>query len=408
MGNLRVATVILLGLGACGDDGGDQPIDAPSIDGITALCQPRTGTVVGLEQVASNLDQPMLVTSAPNDRRLFIVEQTGAIRVISEGGVLLETPFLDLGGASGVVQCCGEQGLLGLAFHPDFRNNGRFYVAHTARNGGDHVFSEYTAPNAGDVADPLSVRELLRFTDPNTNHNAGMIEFGNDGMLYIAVGDGGGGGDPGERAQNVASLFGKILRIDVDARTGTKAYGIPADNPYASSADGPDDPRPEVWHYGLRNPFRFSFDRATGDIYIGDVGQDTWEEISAGPNVPDVNWGWDDREAMHCFEPRNDCLTDGRVDPVVEFNQADGWASVMGGQVYRGTCFPDLVGTYFYSDHYVGQLWAFELVGGAAQNNRQITTISGGFGGVTSIHADSVGELYVTRIDGDVQRIIVN
>jgi glucose/arabinose dehydrogenase len=409
MGRLRVASIFLC-LGACGSDGGSQPIDAPidappPIDGLAALCTPRPGTAVGLETVGEGYDQPLLVTSAPNDRRLFVIEQPGVIWIIDDGA-RLATPFLDV---SELVYCCGEQGLLGMALHPDFRNNGRFYLAYTGRGDSrDHVFVEYIAPGGGNVADPASARELLRFYDPGGNHNGGMIEFGNDGMLYIAIGDGGGTGDPGDNAQNVARLFGKILRIDVDTRTGTKPYGIPADNPYALSPDGPDDPRPEVWQYGLRNPFRFSFDRATGDIYIGDVGQALWEEIDAAPNLPDINWGWDDREGRHCYEPADGCLTDGRTEPVVEFSQADGWSSIMGGQVYRGTCFPDLAGTYFYSDHFVGELWAFELVDGAAQNNRQITTISGPFGGVTSIHADSLGELYVTRIDGNVQRIIVN
>lgn len=404
----RMASLAISGLVACGGGGGgddDQPIDAPAIDGLSATCTPRNGTTIVLEPVADGLDSPMLLAAPPHDRRLFVIEQTGAIRLIKDGQ-LLPTPYMDLGGSGGIVQCCGEQGLLGLAFHPDFRNNGRFYVHHTARDGGDHAFTEYTATSIdADTADPSTARPILRFSDPASNHNAGMIEFGNDRMLYLAVGDGGGGGDPQDRAQNTSSLFGKLLRIDVDSRTGQKPYGIPANNPFASSPDGAADPRPEIWHVGLRNPFRFTFDRMTGDIYIGDVGQETWEEISAGPNNPGINWGWDDREGMHCFEPSSGCATGERIDPVVEFNQNDGWASIMGGQVYRGSCFPDLQGTYFYGDHYAGQLWAFELSGGAAQNNRQIPGIS--IGGLTSIHEDALGELYVTDIDGRVSRITV-
>jgi glucose/arabinose dehydrogenase len=399
-----LGSLALLGLWACGGGGGDQPIDAVVIDGLAATCTPRNGTTIALEPVAQDLDSPMLLAAAPHDARLFVIEQTGAIRLIKDGA-LVTTPYLDLGGSEGIVQCCGEQGLLGLAFHPRFRDNGRFYVHHTVRGNGDHAISEYTAVVDADTVDSATVRPLLRFTDPASNHNGGMIEFGNVGMLYVALGDGGGGGDPQDRAQNTSSLFGKILRLDVDARTGDKPYGIPADNPFASSPDGAGDPRPEIWHLGLRNPFRFSFDRLTGDIYIGDVGQDTWEEISAGPNTPGINWGWDDREGMHCFEPSSGCLTASRVDPVVEFNQNAGWASIMGGSVYRGSCFPDLQGTYFYADHYAGQLWAFELSGGAAQNNRQLPGIS--IGGVTSIHEDALGELYITDIDGRVSRITV-
>jgi len=359
---------------------------------------------MGFEDIAMDLAQPPRATGAPGDKRLFVVEQTGAIRVIKDGA-LLDTPFLNLGGTDGVVQCCGEQGLLGLAFHPDFRHNDRFSVHHTGKDGGDHVITEYRATFGTDTADPASAREILRFADPYGNHNGGMLEFGNDGMLYLAFGDGGSGGDPQDRAQNTSVLFGKILRIDVDTRTGTKAYGIPTDNPYAASPDGPSDPRPEVWHYGLRNPFRFSFDRATGDIYIGDVGQETWEEIDVSPNVANVNWGWDDREGRHCFEPTTGCLTANRVEPVVEFNQNMNWQSIMGGQVYRGACFPDLVGTYFYGDHFAGQLWAFEFAGGAAQNNRQVSNVS--LAELTSVHADSLGELYVTTLNGRVRRIIV-
>ncbi len=407
---MRRTLPLVFAVAACGGGDSNGPDGPPPIDGrdvgdaAVATCTPRNGTTVGFQTVVTGLDQPLLVTAAPGDPRIFVIEQTGAIRVIKDGQ-LLPTPFLDLGGANGVVQCCGEQGLLGLAFHPDFRQNDRFYVHHTARNGGDHVIAEYRAVFGTDAADPQSRRELLRFTDPYGNHNGGSVEFGTDGKLYLAIGDAGSGGDPQDRAQDLSSLFGKILRIDVDTRTGTKEYGIPADNPYATSADGPADPRPELWHLGLRNPFRISFDPANGDIYIGDVGQNAWEEIDVSPNVPGVNWGWDDREGAHCFEPSSGCLTANRLDPVVEFNQNQGWRSIMGGSVYRGPCFPDLVGTYFYGDHYAGRLWGFEYAGGMAQNNRQVSNQN--LGGLTSIHADATGELYVTTIDGTLRRIIV-
>ena len=403
-------SLLLVFLAGCGG-GGSGDIDATPAtdarelgDAAVATCTPKNGTTIGFQPIASGLDQPMLATSAAGDGRIFVVEQTGAIRVIKDGA-LLPTPFLDLGGTDGVVQCCSEQGLLGIAFHPDFRQNDRFYVHHTARTTGDHVIAEYRAMFGTDTADPTSRREILRFTDPYANHNAGALEFGPDGKLYIAFGDGGSGGDPQDRAQNLTSLFGKILRVDVDTRTGSKEYGIPSDNPYATSPDGAADPRPEIWHYGLRNPFRFTFDPATGNIYIGDVGQGTWEEVDVAANTANINWGWDDREGLHCFEPTTGCLTASRIEPVVEFNHSAGWLSVMGGAVYRGPCFPDLVGTYFYGDHYAGRLWAFEYAGGAAQNNREASAMN--LAGLTSVHPDATGEMYVTTIDGNVRRIIV-
>jgi glucose/arabinose dehydrogenase len=395
--------------GGDGDGGGNDPdgggnADARDLpDAAVATCTPKNGTTVALAPVATGLDSPLMVAGAPGDARLWVIEQDGGIRVIKDGQ-LLATPYLNLAGSSGPVLAGGERGLLGIAFHPDFRNNDRFYVHYTAKPNGDHVIAEYLANPGTDTANAGSRRIVMQWADPYSNHNGGMIEFGNDGMLYIAIGDGGSGGDPQDRAQNNASLFGKILRIDVDTRTGSKQYGIPSDNPFASSADGATDPRPEMWHKGLRNPFRFSFDRGNGNIYIGDVGQEIWEEIDVAANTPGVNWGWDDREGLHCFEPSSGCQTAGRVDPVVEHNQSTGWDSIMGGQVYRGSCFPDLVGTYFYGDYSAQDLWAFEYSGGAAQNNRAVLN---NIGNITAIHADPLGEIYVVTHNGVVRRIIV-
>jgi len=397
---------------AASDDGTPGPIDAAENavdardlpDAAVATCTPRNGTTVGLAPFVTGLDSPLMVTGAPGDPRVFIIEQGGKVRVVKDG-VLQATAFLDLSGTAGPVLSGGERGLLGIAFHPDFRNNDRFYVHFSRKPDGDHVIAEFLATPGTDTASVASRRDLLVFDDPYSNHNGGMIEFGTDGKLYIAIGDGGSGGDPQDRAQNDASLFGKLLRIDVDTRTGSKAYGIPTDNPFASSPDGAADPRPEVWHKGLRNPFRFSFDRANGNVYIGDVGQEIWEEIDVSANTPLINWGWDDREGLHCYEPGTGCLTANRKDPVVEHNQNNGWDSIMGGQVYRGSCFPDLVGTYFYGDYSKQQLWAFEWNGTAAVNNRQAMT--GNLGNITAIHADSLGELYVVTHNGVVRRIVV-
>jgi glucose/arabinose dehydrogenase len=401
----RVLAALLLA--ACGSDTNTVDaatmdaavIDGPGIaDGAVASCTPVNGTTVVLAPFASNLQDPVMITGAPGDPRQFIIEQAGAIRVVKDGALVV-APFLDL---TSLVLGGGERGLLGIAFHPDFAENQRFYVHFTRLNDGDHTIAEFTATAGTDTAAITTRRDVLTFDDPYSTNNGGMLEFGIDDKLYIAIGDGGLAGDPQDRAQSDASLFGKILRIDVDTRTGTKQYGIPGDNPFISSPDGPFDPRPEIWHKGLRNPFRFSFDRANGNIYIGDVGEDRYEEINAGPNSPSLNWGWDDREGAHCFEPMTGCLTADRREPVVEHTDVDGWHSVIGGQVYRGTCYPGLVGTYFYGDYFKGELWAFEPSGGVATNVRMVVP---NVGPITAIHADAQGELYVVTHSGVVRKI---
>jgi glucose/arabinose dehydrogenase len=366
-----------------------------------AACNPVNGTNVVLAPYVSGLDLPLMITAPPNDRRNFVIEQDGRIEVITDG-VQGTAPFIDL---TTLVLSGGERGLLGLAFHPNFGANQLFYVHFTRRPDGDHVIAEFRATAGTDTADIGTRRDLLVFDDPYSNHNGGSIEFGNDRMLYIAIGDGGNGGDPQDRAQNDTVLFGKLLRIDVDSRTGTKQYGIPSDNPFASSPDGPGDPRPEVWHKGLRNPFRFSFDRANGNVYIGDVGQGAWEEIDVAANTAGINWGWDDREGAHCYEPTTNCLTAMRREPVAEHSAGSGWHAIIGGQVYRGSCFPDLVGTYFYGDYSAQQLWAFEYDGTAAVNRRQVLA---NVGDITAIHADAFGELYVVTHNGTIRRITAN
>ena len=408
-----LALALALPTACSGDDHQHlMPIDAPDGDGATvdgpgpdidapmANCTPVNGTNVVLTPVAAGLDTPVGLASPPGDaHRLFVVEQPGAVRVITDG-VLATTPYLDL---SGPVLSGGERGLLGIAFHPQFLQNGKFYVNFTRDPDGATVIAEFTAANPADATAPIaSRRDVLVIPQPYANHNAGWLTFGRDGKLYIAMGDGGSGGDPQDRAQNDAQLLGKLLRIDVDTRTGTKQYGIPSDNPFASSPDGASDPRPEIWGKGLRNPFRFSFDSQTGDLYIGDVGQDLWEEVDAGPNVASMNWGWDDREGSHCYEPMSGCMTAGRTDPVVEHPHSAGWTSVIGGTVYRGTCFPDLVGQYFYGDYAQQGLWSFKLVGGAAQGDHEAVR---GVGNITHVAADATGEMYVVTHDGRVRRI---
>ncbi|MCA9679074.1 MAG: PQQ-dependent sugar dehydrogenase, partial [Myxococcales bacterium] len=410
-------------LAACGEDapllhdaapGGDGagpvidadpgPADARP-DAAVALCAPQAGTTVSTEVVATGLVRPVLVTAPPGDRRLFVVEQRGTIQIIDDGE-RQATPFLDLraDGGGPVLDVGNEQGLLGLAFHPDFAENHRFFVYYTRTPDGDNVVAEYRlSATDGRVADPASAKILLVVDDFATNHNGGMIEFGPDGYLYIGDGDGGSGDDPHENGQDPSVLLGSLMRIDVDRTTGARPYGIPATNPYAASPDGPTDPRPEIWAIGLRNPWRWSFDAATGDLYIGDVGQDAREEIDVQPatSTGGDNYGWDDLEGTRCHEPTTGCATAGKVAPVAEYTHP-GWCSIIGGQVYRGSCFPDLQGWYFYSDYCHKQLWAFTA--GAPDDDRQVTPALPG--AVTSIHADALGELYVTGFDGTVRHII--
>ena len=407
---------------ACGDDGssnpddaavvdaalGDGPIDAAidgaNIDAAQATCTPRQGTTVALTPFVNGLADAVALTSPPGDPRQFVVQQGGLVRVVVNGA-LAPTPFLDLSGNAGPVLSGGERGLLGLAFHPQFGSNRKLYVNFTRKPDGDTIIAEYTADAGGNTVSAATRRDLLLIDQPFANHNGGWLEFGPDGKLYIGMGDGGSFGDPQDRAQNDASMLGKMLRIDVDTRTGAKAYGIPADNPFATSADGPGDPRPENWHKGLRNPFRFSFDRMTGGLYIGDVGQGAWEEVDYAPgNVGGINWGWDDREGAHCYEPMNGCLTAARTEPITEHAANTNWRSVIGGQVYRGTCFPGLVGTYFYGDYVAGELWAFENVNGTARHKRRLLQ---NVGNITHIHEDATGEIFVVNHSGTVRRLVV-
>ncbi len=302
----------LLGLLGCGGGSSTPPEgDIP--------CTPGPGTDLELYPVATGLTRPVFITAPPGDSRLFIVEQPGRIRVMRDGG-LVETPFLaieDLVNDNG-----SEQGLLGLAFHPGYASNGRFFVYYTRDSDDYEVVVEYRV-SAGDpdVADPASASVILEMQDPAANHNGGMLAF-RDGLLYIAAGDGGGGGDQFDNGQNLTSLLAKILRIDVDSDT---PYGIPAGNPYADSANGPEDPRPELWVWGLRNPWRFSFDRETGDLYIGDVGQDNVEEVDVqeAGSAGGENYGWSTMEGSTCYNAGS-CDMTGLELPIAEYDHGEG------------------------------------------------------------------------------------
>lgn len=355
--------------------------------------------VIDLEPVATSLSRPVGITHAGDGSgRLFIVELTGEIRIVDAAGDLLPTSFLDIGAQSA---CCGEQGLLGLAFHPNYSDDGYFYV-HYSDLEGDTVVSRFTVSANPDVADPGSELVLLTLAQPYTNHNGGQIEFGPDGYLYIALGDGGSGGDPGDRAQNLGLLFGKILRIDVDTADPPLEYSIPADNPFV----GAGGPRQEIWAYGLRNPWRFSFDRLTGDLFIGDVGQFLWEEINMQPaaSTGGENWGWRCYEGDAVYNSSG-CGPIGDYEfPILTYAHAGGNCSVSGGYRYRGTNYPNLWGTYLFGDYCTGKVWG-GTYDGMAWSATEFYDLPAS---LSSFGEDEDGELYLAAYasSGTVYRIV--
>lgn len=293
---------------------------------------------LGFEPVATDLSSSVGVTHAGDGSgRLFIVEQTGHIR-IHDGTQVRSTAFLDV---SSLITCCGERGLLGLAFHPDYAANGLFYV-HYTNTAGNTAIAHYRVSADPNVADPASAQVLLTVTQPFTNHKGGQLAFGPDGFLYIALGDGGSGGDPGNRAQDLTTLLGKILRLDVD---GAFPYAIPATNPFRTTQGA----RPEIWALGLRNPWRFSFDRQTGDLFIADVGQSAREEVNFQPaaSAGGENYGWRRMEGTLCFDPSSGCNDESLTLPILEYDHSLG-CSITGGYRYRGGRFPQFAGRFVY------------------------------------------------------------
>jgi glucose/arabinose dehydrogenase len=399
-GRTRAALFGLLFLGGCG--GGDSPTDpTPSPTPTSSTCgagTPVAGTpALTTELVARGFSSPLDLQTPPGDRqRLFVVEQGGRIRIV-RGGAIVQAPFLDI---SGRIRSGGEQGLLGLAFHPRFSENGRFFVNYTDRNGDTHI-SEFRTSTNPDLADPASERELLFVDQPFDNHNGGGLAFGNDGFLYIGLGDGGSGGDPFRNGQNLGTALGKMLRIDVDRGN---PFAVPGDNPFVSRGGA----LPSIWAYGLRNPFRFSFDRATGDLYIGDVGQGRQEEIDIGlvSRRGGENYGWNVMEGSLCYPSGNGCDRTGLVLPVAEYSHADG-CSVTGGYVYRGCRMPGYAGTYFYADYCTALVRSFRFQGGQATDARDWSAPLGrGLDNPTSFGVDAFGEIYIVDYDGEVYKIV--
>jgi glucose/arabinose dehydrogenase len=345
---------------------------------------------IRFEPFASGLEEPTYVTgSGSGDGSLFAVEQGGTIRRIHTDGTVEESPFLDI---TDRVQGGGEQGLLGLALHPDFPEDDRYYVYYTRASDQANVVSEFR-PIPTD-----SERVILEMPDFASNHNGGMLAFDPDGMLLIATGDGGGGGDPEENGQDLGSLLGKILRIDIESGD---PYAIPADNPFADVPDA----RPEIWMYGLRNPWRFSVDRATRDLWIGDVGQGAWEEINRAPaDQSGLNFGWNVMEGPDCFEAP-DCDPAAFVAPVVAVSHDEGVCSIIGGYVYRGTAYPDLVGGYLFTDYCTGRIDLLDP-GQLAQGDATRVEAGSRDGSITSFGEDDNGELYAVDQGGEILRVV--
>ena len=340
-----------------------------------------------LEPFVGGFRSPLAVVSAGDGSgRLFVAEQGGTIRIVRDGAIDAE-PFLDI---SSEVSSGGEQGLLGLAFHPDYPTDPRFFVDYTDVDGDTHVASFTTDPSNPDRADPGSEVTVLTVDQPYANHNGGALAFGPFGNLFIALGDGGSGGDPQGNGQSLDSLLGKILRIDVDHQDGDRQYAIPTDNPFAAGGG-----RPEILLYGLRNPWRMSFDRETGDLWIGDVGQGETEEIDVVPaGEVGLNFGWNRMEGTNCYRPAQGCDQQGLTMPVTEYSHDLG-CTVIGGYAYRGAAQPALSGGYLFGDYCTGTLWAIDP---EADGTVEPTIVGESGASLSSFGEDEAGELYATDI----------
>ena len=355
---------------------------------------------IGLENAFPELDpgdlgpRPVFVTSVPDGSgRMAVVEQNGTIFMLAEGRRSSQaTTFLDI--SDRVRRQGNEEGLLGLAFHPDYAANGRFFVYYSASSPRRTVLSRFQVSGDQSRADAASEAIVLEVEQPFSNHNGGMIAFGPDGLLYVAVGDGGAGGDPRGNGQNVATLLGSLLRIDVDSPTGGLGYAIPDGNPFPGGGA-----RGEIWAYGLRNPWRFSFDRASGDLWLADVGQREREEIDLVRRGG--NYGWNVMEGADCFEPSRNCRREGLELPVWDYDHSLG-CSVTGGYVYRGQAIPWLQGAYVYGDFCSGFVWGLRYDG--ARVTEHALLLDSGLN-ISSFGEDDAGELYVTAFDGVVYRI---
>lgn len=343
-----------------------------------------------LQLVAVGFNRPVALTHAADGTgRLFVVEQNGLIRIL-HNGIILPEPFLDLTGIA--VASASERGLLGLAFSPQYAANGQFFVNYTDVNG-DTAIARYTVSADPNRADPSSGQIILRVPQPYANHNGGDIAFGPDGYLYIGTGDGGSAGDPQNNGQRLDTLLGKMLRVDVSA----EPYAIPASNPFADTTNA----RPQIWAYGLRNPWRFSFDRATGDLYIADVGQGEWEEVNyqSAASTGGENYGWNIVEGSHAYAGGAQA---GLTMPIAEYSHAEGGCAVTGGYVYRGPSWPGLQGAYVFGDYCTGKTW--KLTRAPDGTWTRAPFLETGLN-LSAFGEDEAGELYVIDHNGAVYQL---
>ena len=413
-------------LAACGDGDGSSAVgarptmqaclrtQAPTMVPAPAPAPPPP-MALRLEPINASLTFPLFLAAPQGDmNRLFVVEKGGVIRILDRAtGLVRLTPFLNL---AAEVATIGEQGLLGLAFHPEFAQNGFFYVNLVIPAGFTEIRRYKVSLANPDQADPFSSTLVIRVDQhlPDgslfSNHKAGWLGFGSDRYLYVALGDGGSGGDPTGRAQNLDSLLGKILRLDVNAdgfpADLTRNYAIPADNPCLGQAGV----REEIWSIGLRNPWRPSFDRGTGDFYIADVGQNTREEVNVSTFTAGagrgINYGWNVMEGSLCIPPASTCSMTSLTLPAVEYDHSNGSCSITGGYVYRGTAVPALQGTYFYADFCAGFVRSFRLVNGVVTEHAEWPALARG--DITSFGEDAAGELYIMTSGGGLFRIAPN
>ena len=366
----------------------------PACGGGTSRIEPPPPPVtLALTTVVSGLSGPLDLQRPPGDNRFFVVEQRGTIRIV-ENGALLGTSFLDI---QSLTLFDGEQGLLGLAFHPNYGTNRLFYVNYVRDNGGaETVIAEFqTLAGNPSQADPDSERILLTVRQPFSNHKGGQLAFGPDRFLYIGLGDGGSGGDPLGNGQNLFTLLGKILRIGVDPPFSPGLqYAIPADNPFVGGTGSP-----EIWAYGLRNPWPFSFERNGTRLFCGDVGQGNWEEVDL--ITKGGNFGWNVMEGNHCFSPSSGCDMSGKVFPIAEYQHPEGIA-VIGGYVYKGAAIPSLSNAYIFAD-LNGKIW--KLTEEPASTWTRTLLLSTGRT-VSSFGQDSAGEVYVVDLSGSVLKLV--
>ena len=378
---LSVLVFLTLFLAACG--GGTSSIEPPP--------PPPT---LALTAVVSGLSTPLDLQRPPGDSRFFIVEQRGTIRII-ENGALQAGNFLDIQSLTNFDGA--EQGLLGLAFHPNYSTNRLFYVNYTRNNGGpESVIAEFqTLAGNPNQADPASERILLTVRQPFANHKGGQLAFGPDNFLYIGLGDGGSGGDPNNNGQTLTVLLGKILRIGVDPPFSPGLqYAIPADNPFVGGAG-----LPEIWAYGLRNPWRFSFERGGTHLFCGDVGQDSWEEVDL--ITKGGNFGWRVMEGAHCFNPSSGCDMTNKILPIAEYPHPEGEA-IIGGYVYKGTAISSLANAYIFGD-LTGKIWSLTE---APANTWTRTLLLSTSRTISSFGQDGAGEVYVVDYSGSVLKLV--